>query len=335
MSEIVIHAGTHKTATTTIQETLHRNREILATRGIVYPALGRSAGHHLLAAEWLDHLAGYRDALSPQEHWAALAGKHAAGAAVVLVSSEEFARKGPQAVDMRALRAHTAAFGRRRIVFVLRDQLSYIQSLYLEMQRQYRLPEFSDYVKQCLAQNHASGMFLDYTALYDRALEAFAPEEVTLLAYGRLAGGGTEVTLAFLAALGLPADLDLAPLPSGRANVSPEPLGAWAANKVTGPAIADARMVALATAVVRDEIGPTARTTLFTRAEAEAVRAHFEPLNRALEARYRAFDPGFALDPIAVRDDLVHRGELPGIFWLKLARRVYKALAPVAEGAPA
>jgi hypothetical protein len=333
MSEIIIHAGTHKTATTTIQETLHRNRAALAARDIVYPALGRAAGHHLLAAEWLDHLARYRDARSPEKHWADLAGTYAGGETVVLVSSEEFARKGPQQVDLHVLRARTAAFGRRRIVFVLRDQLSYIQSLYLQMQRQYRLPEFGDYVRQCLAQNHASGMYLDYTALYDRALAAFAPEEVTLIPYGSIAGGGAEITGAFLAALGLAADLELAPLPSGRANVSPEPLGAWAANKITAPATADSRMVALATAVVRDTLGPTAKTTLFARAEAEAVRAHFEPLNRALEARYRAVDPGFALDPIEVRDSLVYRNTIPAALWLKLARRIYRSSLPASAPA--
>ena len=57
MSEILIHAGTHKTGTTTIQDTLRHNRARLKAARLVYPAIGRAAGHHLLAAEWLSHLA--------------------------------------------------------------------------------------------------------------------------------------------------------------------------------------------------------------------------------------------------------------------------------------
>jgi hypothetical protein len=336
MTELVIHAGTHKTATTTIQETLAANRERLAACGLVYPAIGQAAGHHLLVSEWLDHLAAYRDGRSPEEHWRALAAEHAAGPDTVLLSSEEFARKGPQHVDLAALRARAAPFARCRIVYVLRNQVAYIQSLYLEMQRQYRMPPFGEYVRQCLARDHASGMYLDYGELYATACAAFAPGEVRLLSYEALAGTGRPIAAAFLAAIGCDAAAEAVQPLSGRnrSNASPEPLAAWVANQVTAPEIAGPGMVDLVDGVLRDAFGPDVATTLFTRAEIERLAARYEPLNRALEARYGAVAPGFALAPLRLGDGLVHRDELTPGFWLKLARRLHRANASVPEPTP-
>lgn len=324
MSTLVIHAGTHKTATTLIQETLGHNRARLAAQGLVYPATGRAAGHHLLVSQWLGHLKAYRDDRAPAEHWRELIARHAGGGATVLLSSEEFSRKAPKPVDMAALAGYGAAFGTRRIVFVLRNQLGYIQSLYLEMQRQFRMPGVAEYVKQCLRTGHASGMFLDYAALYDHALAAFPAGEIRLLSYEALAAAGPDITTALLDALGLrPPGLALEALPRDRANVSPEPLAAWAANRVSAPAIAGAGLVQLATEAFADEFGADARSTLFTPAEAAAIAEHFEPMNRALETRTRAVDPGFALAPLGLRDGLVHRGQLGAGFWLRIARRLH------------
>ena len=107
---------------------------------------------------------------------------------------------------------------------MLRNQLAYIQSLYLEMQRQFRLPAVDAYVKQCLASGHASGMFLDYGALYDHALAVFRRSEVRLLSYEALAAAGPDMTRTFLDALGLrPAGLEHRAAAGGRSNVSPRP----------------------------------------------------------------------------------------------------------------
>ncbi len=323
MSEILIHAGTHKTATTLIQETLAHNRNQLAAAGLVYPVVGRAAGHHLLASEWLEHLAPYRDGRSPAAHWQDLVAGHAGGSDTLILSSEEFSRFGPQPIDMAALAAHARAFGTRRIVFVLRNQLGYIQSLYLEMQRQYRLPPVNTYVKQCLGAGHASGMFLDYSALYDHALAAFSEGEVRLLSYEGLAGAGADMTTAFLQALGLGRDVALAPLPADRGNVSPEPLAAWAANRVSAPEVAGPALVDLAVGAFAEEFGEGAHSTLFTAAEAAVIRERFEPMNRALEARYRAIDPDFALAPLELRPGLVQRDQVGATFWLRIARRLH------------
>ena len=38
MGRLIVHIGTHKTATTTIQHHLAANRKVLASRGIWYPS---------------------------------------------------------------------------------------------------------------------------------------------------------------------------------------------------------------------------------------------------------------------------------------------------------
>jgi hypothetical protein len=326
MSTLIIHGGTHKTATTLIQETLHQNRNRLAPRGFVYPTIGSATGHHLLAAEWLPHLASYRDARLPSEHWRELIARYAKGSKTVILSSEEFSRFAPDQIDMQALAAFTSAFESRRIVFVLRNQLAYIQSLYLEMQRQYRLPGVDTYVKQCLSNGHASGMFLDYAALYDHALTAFSVDEVQLLSYEALAASGPDITHELLRALNLPLDdLELEAPPNGRGNISPPPLAAWAANRVSSPAIAGVPLVDLAARAFTQEFGKGIGSTLFTPEEAEAIRRRFEPMNRTLEARYRAVDPTFLIAPVQQNPNAIHRGQILSSFWLRIARLLHEA----------
>ena len=153
-------------------------------------------------------------------------------------------------------------------------------------------------------------MFLDYGALYDHALAAFPAEEVQVLSYEALAAAGSDMTASFLDALGLlPHGLALEPLPAERGNVSPQPIPAWAANRVSSPRIAGAELVRLATEAFAEEFGDKARSTLFTAGEVAAIRERFEPANRALEARYSAVDPAFSLAPLELRPGLIQRDE--------------------------
>src|SRR4051794_39377124 len=115
MSEIIIHIGTHKTGTTTIQDTLFLNRRLLAARGVVYPRIGLMAPHHTLATHWIDLPAQFRARRPAAASWATIARAYAGGDKTVLISSEEFSRLQPVPVDFHALRAMVEGFGRKRI----------------------------------------------------------------------------------------------------------------------------------------------------------------------------------------------------------------------------
>jgi hypothetical protein len=322
MSEIVIHAGTHKTGTTTIQDTLALNRRKLAEHGIVFPQVGPSNGQHSLATAWIDLPERYRDSRPARDAWRALGREHGTGQATVIVSSEELSRGRP-GVDMRELAALVAPFGRRTLVCLLRGQLAYLQSIYLQVIRDVRIAPFEEYLRQALQTRHATGVMLDYGALYDRLLEGFAPEEILFLSYEAAVRAPGGVVGSLFARIGRgAAAADLQTLPAGNSNVSAEPLAAWAANQIAAPGIAGPSLVTLAREVIAETFGPEARTTLFTRAEEARVIAAFAPLNTAFEERYRRVDPGFALAPLKLPGDLVYRGQLTVPFWIRLGQRL-------------
>jgi len=309
MSEIIIHAGTHKTGSTTIQDTLFYNRRLLRQRGVVYPRVGQIAPHHNLVTEWVDLPPQYRARRSARENWATLARAWGGGEQTVLVSSEEFSRLQP-AVDFRSLRAFTDAFDRRRLACVFRSQLGYIQSIYLQVTKGQAFVDFDYFVRQCLVLGYATGLPLDYNLLLDRMLAGFAPDELVPLSYEASVRGEGGLLGAFCRKLALPvAAEELAPLPGGHSNVSPAPLALWLANQRAAPGVATAQEVARAGQVVADALGEGVRTTLFTRAQVGRIRRHFREANRRFAARCRAIDPEFTFEPLRLPEDIVHRDE--------------------------
>ena len=327
MSRIVLHVGTHKTATTTVQDTLALNRRRLVEQGIVFPQIGPNAGQHSLVTAWFDLPERYRDSRPAREAWRGLAAEHAPGAATVIVSSEELSRGRP-GVDMRELADLVAPFGRRTVVCLLRSQLAYLQSIYLQVIRDARIARFEEFLNQSLRSNHATGVMLDYGALYDRLLAGFAADEIVFLSYEAAARAPGGVVGYLLERTGLGTAVPgLVPLEAGNSNVSAEPLAAWAAAQIAAPGFAPPRLVALARETIAEIFGPEARTTLFTRAEEARAVAHFAPLNAAFEARHRAVDPGFALAPLALPEGLVYRGQLTVPYWIRLGQRLHRLRA--------
>jgi hypothetical protein len=91
----IVHAGTHKTATTTVQNLLHLHRAELAASGFFYPAMGPKCRDHNPLAHRLatctdDDLASVRDALTGRS---ARAGVRLGGEARLLLSAEEFSTR--------------------------------------------------------------------------------------------------------------------------------------------------------------------------------------------------------------------------------------------------
>jgi hypothetical protein len=321
MARIILHIGTHKTATTTLQDTLAANRGVLAKHGIVYPKIGRANGHHTLATHWIDLPKIYRESTPAAEFWRNLR-SHAASDATVIVSSEELSRWLPQAVDFAELRAFVDLFETRMVICTLRNQLSHLQSVYLQVTRDHQGPPFEAFLNAAIRNHHATGVFLDYGALYDHVLKGFTPEEIAFTSYeaGRRHPRG--VIGAFFDRLGLPA-VDLAPLPVGDSNVSPEPLAAWSASQIAAPRAAGAGLIGLAGDALAETFGAEAKSTLYSRAEASRLAEHFAPLNAAFEARYRRTDPGFALAPLELAPGLVYRGQLTSPFWIRFGQKLH------------
>ena len=115
--KLVIHAGIHRTGTTTLQRVLAVNRPALAACGIGYP--GSEVHHQALA--WALH----RGQSGAREVLALVAEAEAAGAGLAVLSGEDFAIH----TDLEWLR-EVAARVDTRAVFYLRRQDHWMMSWY-------------------------------------------------------------------------------------------------------------------------------------------------------------------------------------------------------------
>ena len=310
MSEIVIHIGTHKTGTTTLQNTLFHNRALLKARGVTYPRIGTIAPHHNLVTRWIDLPPQFRTRRSALQDWATIARAWAGSDETVLVSSEEFSRLKPTAVDFRELGGLVKRFDRKRVACVIRGQLGFIQSVYVQVTKNQSFVDFDYFVSQCVRSRQATGLALDYNMLLDHVLTGFEPGEVVLIPYEQsVAGEG--LVAAFCRRLGLPVTgAELAPLPAGNSNVSPTPLALWLANQAAAPRPASRALIAMAEDLVVAALGPGARTTLFTRGQVVRVRRTFLTANRRFQGRARAIDPDFAMAPLRLHEDTLYRDDI-------------------------
>ena len=197
--------ATDKTGTTTIQDTLFHNRQLLAAHGVVYPRIGLMAPHHTLATHWIDLPAQFRARRPAAASWATLARAYAGSDKTVLISSEEFSRQQPVPVDFRELRGFVEGFGRKRIACAFRNELGYLQSIYVQVTKSQAFVDFDYFFGQCMRWRYATGLALDYNVLLDQILAGFGRDEVILIPYERaIAEDG--LVASFCRKLGLPVE---------------------------------------------------------------------------------------------------------------------------------
>lgn len=329
MAKVILHIGTHKTATTTIQNTFAGNRALLARHGLDYPDLGRISGHHGLVMKWLYLPEVFAIAGGPEAAWTRIAAMAREGRTVFL-SSEEFSRGLPlPRIDLAELRRYLAPFAEIQVVCTLRDQLSFLQSVYLEVSKKSAPPPWANFFANSLASGFGAGLFLDYSALDDHLRSAFARDEIRYVDFtaARAAPGGMLGTFLALAGTGLAPEA-LKPVDGGKANVSPDPLAVWAANQIAAPYPAGETLIALAAAALAEELAPDQRSTIYTRAEEMRLLAHFAPLNARFTERIAASQPGFALTAPPAAGRRLYRDEIGPGFWLRIARRLHAGRPP-------
>lgn len=333
MARAIVHVGTHKTATTMLQDMFFHNRKLLWKRGILYPQVGRSHGHHGLVCPWNPLPAPY-GVDDPEREWRAVVAAARGRDVTLLLSSEELSRALPRKVAMRELRARLDGIDDIRVICTLRNQRSYLQSIYQQISRDRPGPPFEAFHAQAMRSGFASGLWLDYNGLYDHLLTGFDASEITLVSYEAAAAapGGILGRFLDLAGSGLrPADLT--PFAEGASNTSPEPLATLVANQIAAPNRYEPWLIAAVTAALRDSFGAEQRTTLFNKAEEHRMETQFGPANRRLEERVAALQPDFALAPILPAGDPVRRSQLTVPVWRQIARAVYRARRAAAAAA--
>ncbi|MEL7301283.1 MAG: hypothetical protein AAFM92_12950 [Pseudomonadota bacterium] len=330
MARLVIHVGTHKTATTTIQKTFHANRKLLAKHGIHYPNMGRVPGHHGLVTDWVNLPPVFHLPEGSAAAWQRLVRETAKGDQTVFLSSEEFSRGHPDnRIDLAKIRSWLDPFEEVRVICTLRDQVSFLQSVYLEISKKKAPMMWATYLSNAIKRGYAAGLLLDYTQLDDHLLTAFSEHEIEYLDYST-ACEGPGILATVLDKAGC--EMDPALLANGKnvpsANVSPDPLSAWIAGMIVRPNVPSTEMIAFVNEKLLSALKGPSDTTIFTRSEQKRVEAVVEPKNAALHQRLAARQPNFRLSPTSFPKGIAYRNDLPTGFWLNLSKSLYKGDAP-------
>ncbi|MFU1478517.1 hypothetical protein ACM25N_12735 [Roseovarius sp. C7] len=333
MARLILHIGTHKTGTTWVQDCLAASRARLAEAQIIYPDLSPHSGHHGYLTDWIKLPAAY---VTPDGGCAGLvqlAHHWRESGATLLLSSEELSRAGGPGghPDFKALRDIFAGY-EILVLCLLRDQVSFLQSVYAEIARARLPPRPPELVEMAMKTGIVDGVLCDYGQLYTRLRQSFAADEIRLLDYhaARKSPGGVLASLMRYIAPGLPLETVTPRTTIAEANVSPRALTLWAALAVAGEGLADARLCTAADTAFDLEFGQARQSSLFTRAEYRQLAAHFTPLNAALSAQICRLQPGFSLTPFAPAPDLLWREDLGPGYWARLARRLWLAPDPPA-----
>lgn len=326
MSKVVLHIGTHKTATTTIQDTFHHNSKRLAEAGFVYPIIADSkiTGHHGLVSAWGSLPNFYRLEEGSRMTFLKLAQKYGDKDVTVFLSSEEFSRgREGSDVDFDEVRHLLSGFDEIEVVCTLRNQWQFLQSIYQEISKT-RLPDSPPKVaKTSIETGMWQGLWVDYNLLLDRLLKTFDETEITFLDFDAIRNEPDGVIGAFLARYCPSLKVsDLETVNGGASNVSPMPLATWVANALSDKVKSPSWLVELGEAVIEVEYGSGIKTCIFNKREFEEIAAHFEPRNQLLQKRRQPYQPEFSIAPFnSSKIDLL-RGGIQSVYWLRLSRRL-------------
>jgi hypothetical protein len=215
---VLLHTGLHKTGTTALQRFLASAAEGLRARGVLYPAAGRGSldGHHNIA--W--QLAGDRRFRSSPGALDDLALEISSFSGDAIVSSEDFESILGTPLRFLPLVKHPSLKDHRfSIVLWVRDQASYLESLFFQMLHHGMAEEGDRFCRRALAHgriDHEDWTFhLDYKTMNAGLLEL--PAQIAMRPYAGLAE--KSIVSDFLAFAQLDGNLAVAEAAEARKNL--------------------------------------------------------------------------------------------------------------------
>lgn len=322
MARLILHIGAHKTATTSVQKFFKLNRQALAAHGVAYPLTGKQNAHYILAAPWISamerkHGFTRADGLAV---WRRLDRRWADHDGVVFLSSEAFCRQLPERVDFAEVAELTRRFESVEIVYVVRNQLSALQSFFMQISRNQRNADsFAVMMAKALESGPATPNPLRHSDLVAQVEAGFPNEAIRVANYELLASAPGGVIGYFLGLCGLPPDV-AGPTAGYRANVSADPLSHLLAAERCAPETVRPEMIARCREAIEARYGAGVRTTMFTRDEIQTLRSHFEPLNAHLATRIAAKDEYAGPIDLPAFDGFLTRDQLDDAFLSSLPR---------------
>lgn len=325
MSKLILHVGTHKTGTTSTQDTLALNRSLLERNGVIYPEIGKANGQHGLVTEWIDLPKPLHLQTTAVEAWKMLGREHGKSDRTVLISSEELSRSSPNMrVDMAHLRVLCSAFDEVRVVCFLRNQATYMQSLYLEIVKGGRNIPWHPIFTSAIQRHSAVGMYLDYKDLRQFFETGFSANEIRFFSYEQACKEKHGVIGRILVEAGHEALIpSLQRLPNGFRNVSPDPLMTWVASRIVGDKTLKPWLVEAGRNALTESLGREAKTTIFSNHEYGVVEKVYTERNLEFERAEQAIGYPVQIGPFFNSDETFFRNELNNDFWIRLAQNLY------------
>ena len=220
--QFIIHAGTHKTASTYIQERLWVNRKILYKHGLRLLKPRRTkTGLFTELARFLKE----QDYPAIEDEL----GRLSSDDQHVVVSAEQFTQPLLNSACVDGLQELLEGFGYRlKIVIFLRDQPDYINSLYVQgVRRFYHSRDLPSFTKRCRMRR---AHWFDYDKMFSYLLD-HESIQVNFLPYGS-GFGDPFLNLINCFELNLPEGVDWVAGNSGKSNDQPGVKGVWLALKV-------------------------------------------------------------------------------------------------------
>ncbi|MDO6799752.1 hypothetical protein [Shimia thalassica] len=328
MSKVIVHIGSHKTATTTIQDMFWENADLLEKNGVVYPRLGEFpvTGHHGLAKDWADLPETYALSAGSRETLKSITETYANKDVTVFLSSEEFSRGSPgRQTDFETLRSLLSGFDKVEIVLSLRNQWAFLQSIYLELSKSHNPLRPTNMVEPVIKEGLYQGLYVDYNLLLDRLLEAFDANQIRLFDFDTIKSSQGGVVGHFLRYLETELCVEaLSTVNGGASNVSPMPLASWCANILYEPDTAPNWLIEEMELSLGTQYGGNLRSCLFTREEFMSLNAHFDACNETLRKRVKSVQPDFKISNSNLQENNLYRNDIHAGFWLLVCRNMVK-----------
>lgn len=337
MARLVLHVGAHKTGTSYVQRLFHLNRELLSRHGIIYPEIGPNQAHHILATPWIDipeipksyfDKRSFGQWLQRRDRYRsffdAFVEQHASRKGTVFLSAEVFSRAEPQHVDMVELSRLLKSFEDVRLVYMVRHQADYIQSIWLQLAKNRKAPRFDHFLAYALDQQLASGLWVNHVKVIDHILTGFSSDQLIVLDYEACRRHPEGIVGPFLDLMESPVRAgDLEPL-QGEANISPDALATWLAHSMQWPSVINmALAIELRSCLneIRERRGKK-RTSLYSRDQYMMVNKAFVEENDVVGKWLQSGQSRDSMSLSPSPDALLFREDLTVSEWAGLARCV-------------
>jgi hypothetical protein len=291
LARLLLHIGAHKTATSYVQRLFHLNRDILKEHGIIYPDVGKNPGHHILVTPWIAvpeiPKSTYGKSSFCQRllrknlsdaFFDRLVKKHARQEGTVFISAEIFSRAEPQRVDMQDLARRLSPFEDVKIVYTVRHQIDYIQSIWLQVAKNGRAPRFNQFLDHAIQKKLASGLWVEHGKVIDHVLTGFSADKLIILDYESIRRHPEGTAGIFLDLMNASLRFkDLKDIDRREANISPDPLASLLAHSICWPSPMKPNLMRKLQPPIEKirEQHAKNRTTLYTREEYKRVDEAF------------------------------------------------------------